>query len=146
MHEPSFLRRLFFKGGLLMSWDVSYRENGSDVVKHRVSWTSDGSGDASEVSPQSVSGQIERVVFVPSATAAPTNLYDIVLTDEHGLDVLGGQGANLSNSASSHVCPGTPLKDGTTTSVRPMVVDGALTLTVSNAGASKAGEVILYVR
>ena len=129
-----------------MAWSHDYRRNGTDVVKHTFDWVSDGSGNATLPSRLAVSGEIQRVVFVPSATAAPTSLYDVTLTDADGIDVLAGQGANLSASAASSVCPGVPLRDGTTVSVSTGVVDSVLTLNVSNAGASKAGKVIVYLR
>lgn len=129
-----------------MGWSVSYRQYGTDIVKHTFDWVSDGSGNATLPSSIAVSGQIVRVVFIPSASAAPTSLYDVTLTDADSMDVLAAQGANLSATVTSHVCPGTPLKDGTTTSVLPLVVDSVLTLNVSNAGASKAGKVVVYVR
>lgn len=129
-----------------MPWLISYKKNGSDVVKQTFEWVSDGSGNASVVGGLLASGEIQRVVFVPSTTVAPTANYDITLTDAHGVDVLAGQGANLAASGNTHVCPGLPLKDGTTTSVVPIVVDSILTLNVSNAGASKAGSVIVYLR
>ena len=129
-----------------MPWLISYKKNGSDVVKQTFEWVSDGSGNASVVGGLLASGEIQRVVFVPSTTEAPTANYDITLTDANGVDVLAGQGANLAASGNTHVCPGLPLKDGTTTSVVPIVVDSILTLNVSNAGASKAGSVIVYLR
>lgn len=129
-----------------MSWAISYKKNGSDIVKQTFDWVSDGSGNATVVASQIASGEIQRVVFVPSTTAAPTANYDITLTDDKSVDVLAGQGANLGASGNTHVCPGLPLKDGTTTSVVPIVVDSILTLNVSNAGASKAGSVIVYLR
>jgi hypothetical protein len=92
-----------------------------------------------------ISGEIQRVVIDPQSPA-PTDLYDITLTDEDSVDVLAGQGANVSTSATSIVCPGTPLKDGTTVSVRPVVVDGILTLNITNAGNGGAGKVVVYVR
>lgn len=128
-----------------MSWSVNYRRNGTDIVKHTFEWVSDGSGNATLPSTLAVSGKIQRVVFVPDGTNTPTTGYDVTLTDADGIDVLTGQGANLTTSASS-VCPGIPLKDGTTTSVVPGVVDSILTLNVTNAGATKAGKVIVYVR
>jgi hypothetical protein len=130
-----------------MGWTQSYRQGGSDVVKHTFAWTSDSGGSATVVSGFPVSGRIERVVFDPGSPA-PTVDYDVTLVDENGVDVLAGQGTNVTLSAtvSSAVCPGVPLKDGTTTSVAPNVVDGILTLNVTNAGASKSGSVIVYVR
>lgn len=129
-----------------MSWSINYRQNGTDIVKHTFEWVSDGSGNAAIPSTLPVSGRIQRVVFVPSATAAPTANYDVTLLDSDGVDVLSGQGANLSETTASSICPGIALKDGTTTSVVPGVVDSVLTLNVSNAGDSKAGKVIVYVR
>lgn len=117
-----------------------------DVVKYTFAWTSDAAGAATVASPQKISGEILRVVTIPSATAAPTTLYDITLTDESSMDVLAAQGANLSATVTAHVCPGLPLKDGTTTSVRPIAVNDILTLNVTNAGDTKAGTVHVYVR
>ena len=129
-------------------WSQDAKANGSDIVKHAFDWVSNASGAATLASTLPVSGQILRVVIVPSAVAGkePTILYDMTLTDEQSIDVLAGQGANLSDTASLNVCPGTPLKDGITTTTMPMVVDGILTLNVSNAGNTKAGRVIVYVR
>lgn len=110
-----------------------------------VSWTSDGSGAASEAIRRVV-GDIRRVTFVPgSGGTQPTNSYDVTLTDEHGIDVLAGQGANLSNTTATHVSPGVPLKDGTTTHVAPVFIDGTLTLAVANAGNAKTGTVTIYM-
>ena len=129
-----------------MPWSQSYRQNGSDVVKHTFTWVSDSGGAATVASDIAISGQIVRVVIIPSGTAAPTTLYDMTLTDSNSVDVLAGQGANLSATVTANVCPGTPLKDGTTVSVVPMVVDSVLTLNITNAGNAKAGTVIVYVR
>lgn len=127
-------------------WSQIYRANDTDLVEDTFSWVSDVDGNSTLVSGLAVSGEIERVDFIPSASAAPAADYDVTLTDEDGIDVLGGQGANRSASAKSTVCPGTPLRDGTTVSTVPMIVDGLLTLNVSNAGDSKAGRVVVYVR
>jgi len=129
-----------------MAWSQSYRQNGTDIVKHTFDWVSASDGTATLPSTVPVSGVIHRVVFVPSASAAPTTLYDLTLTDPNGIDVLAGQGADLSATVSSAVCPGMPLKDGTTVGVVPTTVDGILTLNVTNAGSAKAGKVVVYVR
>lgn len=129
-----------------MAWSQVYRQNGSDVVKHTFDWTSNGSGAATVASTLAVSGVIVRVVVIPSATVAPTALYDVTLTDADSVDVLAGLGANMSATVTLNTCPGTALTDGTTVSVVPMFVDSILTLNVTNAGASKAGKVVVYVR
>lgn len=132
---------------LQMPWATNYRQNGSDIVKHIITWVSDAGGNAVVASSVAISGEIQRVVFIPATGGlAPTTLYDLTLTDSDGVDVLAGQGANLAVPGNTHVCPGVPLKDGTTTRVVPVVVDSVLTLNVTNAGASKAGTVVVYVR
>lgn len=54
---------------------------------------SDGSFPATALVTK-FSGELIRMVTNPGATA-PTNLYDIVLTDADAIDVLYGAGANL---------------------------------------------------
>ena len=127
-----------------MPWVQSYRQNGSDVVKHTFDFVADGAGAATVASTLPVSGEIQRVVIIPGSPT-PTALYDLTLTDSDGVDCLAGQGANVA-AGNINICPGTPLKDGTTVSVVPMVVDSVLTLNVTNAGAAGAGKVVVYVR
>lgn len=127
-----------------MAMAITYSDTRT-VQKVSFAWTSDLYGDAAGTTHK-ISGLILRVVFVPGAgDDQPSDVYDAVLQDEQDIDVLGGQGANLSNSAASAVSPGVPLKDGTTTSVAQPAVDDELTLTVSNAGDTKSGEVHVYV-
>jgi hypothetical protein len=64
-------------------------------------------------------------------------LYDVTVTDGDSIDVLNALGANLSNAA-------TTLKsdqDGL-----GAVANDTLTLAVTNAGASKGGKTILFIR
>lgn len=124
----------------------SFPSRGKDLVVHSLAWVSHTDGVVDLDTPV-ITGEILRVVFVPdSGGTQPTNLYDVLLKDADGLDVLAGQGANLANNANSHVCPGVPLKDGTTTSTRPIVVNGVLNLEVANSGSGKGGTIRLYVR
>ncbi len=62
------------------------------------------------------------------------------------MDVLAGNGANLSNSVASTKTPIVTATDGTNTTYVPFVVAEALTLNLTNAGSGKGGQVILYVR
>ena len=122
---------------------ASYSETRT-VKKVILDWLSDASGDCTGDS-QSLSGQIHRVVFVPdSGGTQPTDLYDVVLNDVDGMDVLAGLGANLSNTTSTQVVP--VVTNGTAGNMAPMAVDGVLSLAVSNAGNAKGGKVILYMR
>lgn len=121
------------------------RTNRSAMQPITVTWTSTSGGTYSETIAIPAPGELVSVKFVPGSPA-PTDLYDVTITDAYGIDVLSGQGANLSTSTASEVCPGIPVKDGTTTSVGPRPVWGNLTLSISNAGASKAGTIVLVVR
>ena len=114
----------------------------------RMEWTSNASGvvtaTTSEARAGIVSGTVMRVTFKPGA-ATPSNGYDVTITDENGIDILVGQGANLSNAAASTVCPGVEFTDGTTTSLMQVAVFGVLTLNVANAGNAKQGIVELVI-
>jgi hypothetical protein len=116
-------------------------------IRFALSWTSNASGDVSGTPTPVIVGTICKIEFVPAAGgSAPTTLYDVTLLDAAGVDVLAGQGANLSATVASSVIPGVPFKDGTTTSTGPCVVAEALNLVVANAGNAKSGQVIIYVR
>ena len=120
---------------------------GDCIRRYSGAWVSHTDGTVNNAFTEPIVGEILRVQFVPDGGGtAPTNLYDVTLTDANGQDVLAGQGANLSDTVTTNVCPGVPLKDGTTTSVRPMVVAETLTLVIANAGNGKGGKVVLYVR
>jgi len=94
-----------------------------------------------------LSGEIERVVFIPGTGGVqPTNGYSVTLLDGNGVDVLAGQGASLSNVTTTHIKPGVKITDGTTTSIAPIAIDDQLTLNVSAAGNAKQGTVVLYLR
>jgi len=106
-----------------------------------LAWTSNTSGTAT-VTVSDVVGTICRVVIDPDIDAAPTAAYDIILYDSNLVDVLGGQGADLSATATtSFACFAT---NGT--AYMPMEVHGNLALGVSNAGSEKAGVIKLYLR
>jgi hypothetical protein len=112
-----------------------------------LAWTSDGSGVVAYLYTPTLWGVLGCVVFAPGAgDVQPTDAYDVQLLDEHGIDILAGQGANLSNSAASRVCPGVPCKDGTTTGVVPVMLGNRLQLVIGGAGVTKQGTIELYLR
>lgn len=107
-------------------------------------WTSDGTeaADATAYFPYGV--YIAKVVTNPDDSAAPTDDYDITLTDVDGYDVMGGTLADRDETNSESVVPRV-LNDGTNEIFGGALVIGSLTLNVSNAGASKEGVVRVYV-
>lgn len=115
------------------------------IRRTSLAWVSDGSGNVNGIATKLV-GAIVRVEFIPSATASPSANYDVQLKSESGIDLLAGQGANLSNSAASQFAPACPFTDGTTTSIAPPQVNEDVELDVRNAGSAKAGTVVVYTR
>lgn len=100
-------------------------------------WTSNGSGVASEESAEVYDGKVIGLTTIPAGGgSAPTDNYDVVVTDVEGHDVLLGAGANRDTANTEHVAEASLGVAASTT----------LTLGVSNAGDTKAGTVIVYVR
>lgn len=93
----------------------------------------DAGGDVQALSKEFF-GQILRVTLAPNSSSAlaPTNLYDVTLTDIDGVDVFAGLGMNCSSAAAKTFCP--MVGDGATSV--PMTAYGALTLRVDNGGAA----------
>jgi len=124
---------------------ISITKSATRTIKKLImDWLSDASGDVNGVLSGVISGEILRATFIPDGGGtAPTNLYDVTLEDEDGIDLVGGKGANLSNTVTTSIAP--LIGDGTTTN-RPVAVDGTLELKVSNAGNAKGGIVSVYFR
>ncbi len=117
------------------------------VQKVTLAWTSDASGNVDQTTPAAYGGEILRVVFVPGTGGnQPSNNYTVTLLDAQGLDLLSGQGASLSNTTTTEICPTVPAKDGTTTSTTTRGFYDRLELVVSGGGNAKQGSLILYLR
>lgn len=115
---------------------VITEETISTVKKVKFAWTSDASGNATATTANAYSGAIERLVTVPDGTTAPTDNYDVAVNDEDGTDVLMGAGADRDTTNTEQVLA----------SSLGIVANDKLALSVSNAGDSKSGTVILYIR
>ena len=100
-----------------------------------VSWTSTAAG-AVVVSGIYLEGLVTKVVFA-NGTATPTNLYDVTITDQDSIDVLGGDGANIAVASSVVKVPQLDSLDA--------YVQGRHTVTISNAGDSKNGTLRIYL-
>lgn len=134
-------------------------DDGSDLAgAHRgirkvtASWISDDSTGAVSGTTGKIVGEIIKAVTVPSGTAAPTANYDITLADEAGVDILAacvaaGRLADRHTSTTeqryffAEDIDTAPLAKAT----HPAVCD-KITIAVTNAGNSKAGTIILYIR
>lgn len=110
---------------------------GSPVSTITYTFTTDGSGDASEQT-ELIWGIIKRVVTNPDDTDTPTAAWDLTIEDEDGVDILCGNGANRDAGGSgvseqTFPCPG------------GLAVASKLTFTVANGGNTKKGVVKLYI-
>ena len=127
--------------------DPDFPAGPQNVRKISVTWTSDGSGDAT-VTTKKISGHLLRGVTNPGSTA-PTANYDITLKDStHSVDLLGNCGDDLANRHTSSTenvefildeHSGTPVGVG----LHPCVCD-TIDIAVANAGDSKEGVLEIY--
>lgn len=118
------------------------------IRKLIVDWQSDAAG-ASTGTSRKVVGRLIKAVTDPGS-AAPTDNYDITITDEEGVDVLAACQSTLANRDTTNSeqvyflvldTAATPLAQ----SVHPVVCD-KLTVTIAAAGDTKTGQIILYYR
>lgn len=106
------------------------------VKKIKFAWTSSAGGAADSTTTAVFDGKLICVTTVPSGVTAPTLNYDVQVQDTDGVDLLAGNGANRSDTATEHI---------TFTSLGA-VCKSTLTLAVTNAGNAKLGDVYIYLR
>lgn len=109
------------------------------IKKIKFEWTSGTDAEINLADGQTLeaySGKILGLCTVPDAVAAPTNLYDIALEDEDGVDVLMGGGADRSNVNTEYVLSAS----------LGAVANDKLYLHVTNAGDTKKGTVYVFIR
>lgn len=110
----------------------------SGIYKIKFDWASSTAGACSDATTGVYNGQIVRMISDPDGGATqPTAAFDVVVNDDDGYDVLNGGGADLSNSANTYKAE----KDGL-----GYVQGSKLTCVVSNAGDTKGGVIILYLK
>jgi len=108
------------------------------IKKIKFAWVSGTVGEDGTASGQTTnvySGKILGLATDPGATA-PTDDYDITVTDEDSMDVLMGAGADRDTANTEYVLSAS----------LGAVANDKLTINVSNAGTSKVGIAYLYIR
>jgi len=128
-------------------------DNGADGRSARgpirrivIDWVSDDATGAVSGTTRKISGELLKAVTDPGS-AAPTDNYDIAITDPEGADVLAGCANTLQNRHTSTTqAVELLLTDGTAGIAARPVVCSPLTVAVTNAGNSKAGRIVLYYR
>jgi hypothetical protein len=133
---------------MTITYDDGYDGTGrqGSIRKILVDWTSDDSTGAVSGTTRKIVGELIKGITDPHATA-PTDDYDIAITDEEGVDVLGSSFTALGNRDTANTeARYFGLTDGTlNTSAFPVVCD-VLTIAITSAGNSKVGQLILYYR
>lgn len=119
-----------------MAGTVTTSETVHTSVKKIVwTWTSAAGGAADATTSNAYDGKLIGLTTDPGATA-PTDNYDVAVTDSEGHDVLLGAGANRDTANTEHVAEAN----------LGAVAGSKLTLAVTNAGDAKEGVVVLYLR
>ena len=117
-----------------VDWDWLSSDTGTVTAN-----SADGAGASIKVV-----GTLTRVMFKPDGGATtPTTLYDVVVNDAAGLDVLTGLGANLSETTTTTKTITLTDSGGTTLHTGRTVAE-VLTLVITNAGDAKGGQVRIY--
>lgn len=109
----------------------------SSVRKVIFVWVSATDGTATATTTPGFDGEIIGLTTIPAGGgSAPTDNYDVTLLDADGHDVLLGAGADRDTANTEHV----------TRASLAGVADSKLTLNIANAGSTKGGTVIVYIR
>lgn len=137
-------------GTVAFTYDDGTDRNGQhcNVKKVTCAWTSTAGGAAADASLKIVGRLIKGQTIPAAGGSAPTDNYDITITDDNSVDVLAGCQSTLQNRDTANTeeayflvldTAGTPLAQ----SIHP-VVCSPLTFTVANAGSAKSGTIVLY--
>jgi hypothetical protein len=122
--------------------DVSDNLRDANVVTISFTAHTDGTVTATQ-SADKLYGYIALVVVDPGSPA-PQALYDVTITDETGIDVMGGALADLSATVSLQTMP--VIGPSGTTAYAGRFVDSKLTFNLSNNNVSGAkGTVYIYL-
>ena len=101
-------------------------------------WLSATGGAVSSAASGWYCGKIVKVSLASDAApTAPTNLYDVTIEDADGLDVLSGNGANVTAAATVYINDPTKML---------WVRSNVLTLKVANAGDENGGVVTMLIQ
>ena len=141
-------RRLLLAAfGVLVSAGLVHAAAGTSTVAETTfptvkkivwTWTSGTGAEGGTVTKVTTAGFDGKLIGLTTdpGTAAPTDNYDVAITDADGHDVLLGAGANRDTANTEYVAEAS----------LGAVAGSKLTLSITNAGDAKEGVVILYLR
>ena len=113
----------------------------NSLVKYKMDWLSDASGDVDVDAIPMIQGEIQSVHYFPDAGGTqPSDNYDLTMTDSYGVDILTGTGANLSQTTDTYAVP------ALSTYFKVVIEAGSYDLVIANAGNAKGGIVEVIVK
>lgn len=101
----------------------------------KLAWTSASDGTVVSQSSAYYDGKVIWLATDPGATA-PTDNWDLTVTDANGIDVLAGAGADRDTANTEYVAEAS----------LGAVANSKLTVNITNAGDAKTGTIYLYIR
>lgn len=126
-----------FAAGSVTTDSVDLPRQGITVCTYE--WTAAADGSVPATAKISMVGYVILAVTDPGTTA-PTDDYDIELTDAYGCDVMGGELSNRDTANSEQAMPAVGSTYG------PRWVSGPVTLEITNNSVNSAtGKVIVYI-
>lgn len=121
-----------------MAGTVTISEERYGSVKAvRFAWTSSAGGAADGTTTYAYNGEVLRLVTIPDGVDVPTASYDVVMDDADAADILGGLGADRSDTATEW---------RVFTEGLGAIANDKITLHVTNAGDTKKGVAVVYIR
>ena len=115
--------------------NLEAHDRAMQVVKCTLTFAS---GSQSATTTHSYYGYVEQC-YMDHGGTAPTNLWDLVGTDEFGVDTINGKGANIASGTDKHTFTQSDLDNG-------MACSGQLTFSGTNGGTSSGTvEIYLYI-
>lgn len=117
---------------------VTEESDGKGIARVEFAWTSHTDGVVTGVATdKQYTGKVIALITDPAAAgAAPTDDYDITVTDADGYDVLAGAGANRDTANTETVLSAS----------LGVVFRSTLTFAASGAGSSKQGVAVLFIQ
>lgn len=123
------------------------------IKKVLIDFTTDDTTGSVTCTTKKISGELIKIVTDPGGTA-PTDNWDVVLTDEEGVDLSGNMddaaiaaliARDTANTEETYLCLFDTAAGTSRVAAFPVICD-KLTVTVNNAGNSKTGQIIIYYR
>lgn len=120
-----------------MATAINAELHNHDMMIVQATLTSDGSGDASVQTSNTYKGFLVQFETDPDGSDAPTDNWDLTISDDYLSDITAGSGADRDTS-NTEVKYQDDLHNG-------VACHGQLTFTGANMGSAKTAVVVAYI-